>query len=178
MYSMVRTQICEYVRIVALIMPMPGAMNTSVRLIRSLIIICSITVAASAAAQDASDDPQPPTISRACLWNADNTTWRSLGLKHAQINQMNELRKLFPAVVDGQWVVSNDDMAPAPVERVGAEPNISTSVSGPKGIVAASQTVDQPNTQTTTTRPVGLQDRLRQVLDPAQMQRWYDQCSH
>ena len=158
-----------------------NSMTSSYRRIQGLMLISVLTVATlSAQAQGDELSSQAPTISRVCLWNADNTTWKTLGLKRSQIARMQELRLEYPAVVDGQWVGNEEDVAPAPVqnERVDAEPNISTSIAGPAAGAAAPVQVKEISTQPPAAAPKGLQYHMREVLTPVQLQRWAKECDY
>lgn len=161
---------------------MADLMRFYMRRIHSLIIICIIAVAASSAkAQVGNDDAQPPVISRVCLWNADQTTWKALGLKRSQIERMNELRQLYPAVVDGQWVASEDmDLAPDPIreDRAGADPSLTTSIKGSAAGTAIPEESSGINTPDTAVRNRSLQYQLREVLTPGQLRRWAQQCEY
>lgn len=160
-------------------MPMVRPMRFSYRLTRSLFITCIITATGlSAEAQVDSGDVQPPTVSRGCLWNADNTTWKALGLKRSQVARMNELREQYPAVVDGQWVIDDTVLTPVPAaaERMQAAPNVSTSLSGPAAGTATTDRKDEARTPENTTRATGLQYQLRVVLTPAQLRQWAAEC--
>ena len=154
-------------------------MSSTYRLTRSLFITCIITAAGlSAQAQVDSGDVQPPTVSRGCLWNADNTTWKALGLKRSQVARMNELREQYPAVVDGQWVVNDTVVTPVPAaaDRMQAAPNLSTSLSAPAaGTSISDRKVEVPAAKNTT-RPTGLQYHLREVLTPVQLRQWAAEC--
>lgn len=130
-------------------------------------------------AQVSNDGTLPPVISKVCLWNADNTTWRSLGLRPSQIDQLDKLRKRYPAVVDGQWIGSDAEVTTPIVEQSKAvDLNVSTSISGPARPVAETETVDEARTQPPMDRTMGLQDHLRSVLTPGQLRRWAKKCSH
>lgn len=148
-------------------------------LTRSLIIACFITTAAlSAKAQVGIDDAQLPKISRACLWNADQSTWKLLGLKRQQIERMKELRGLYPAVVDGQWIGGDEDEehVPSAFEPNGVSSTVSSSIAGP---VAGSVPMDRTNVAhgpATTTTKTGLQHDIRAALTPVQLKRWAKHC--
>ena len=160
-------------------MPMVRTMSSSHHIMRPLIFTCIIAAAAfSAQAQVGSDGTQPPTVSRVCLWNADQSTWKSLGLKRSQIARMQELREQYPAVVDGQWVVDEVEMSPAPIaeERIDVDPNLSTSISGPAAGAAKIEKKADASTAGTAVRPTGLQHQLRAVLTPTQLKRWVAEC--
>ncbi len=155
------------------------AMKATYRITRSFTIICIITASAfSAQAQVDSDDAQPLAVSRGCLWNADNSTWKELGLKHSQIARLEELREQYPAVVDGQWVVDDTALLPVPAgaEPMHAGPNVSTSLSGPAPGMRVTETKVEVPTVENTARPKGLQDHLRQVLTPVQLRQWAAAC--
>ncbi len=148
-------------------------------LTRSLIIACFITTAAlSAKAQVGIDDAQLPKISRACLWNADQSTWKLLGLKRQQIERMKELRGLYPAVVDGQWIAHDEDVDQAPIvnEQARFSSNVSSSITGPNAGSATMDRTDGPQRPSTTTSKVGLQHEIRATLTPVQLLRWANHC--
>ena len=143
-------------------------------LAHSLVITSlSAVFACSVQAQGEYEDSRPKVISRACLWNGDNTMWKTLGLKHSQIAKLDELRRLYPAVVDGQWIAV-DEAAPVPVlsdQEVGS--NISSSLSGPAG---STGTAAGSSTAGTKAQAPDLQSRLEEVLTPAQLRNWAQRC--
>ena len=158
---------------------MSNSMNSFYTRLPALMIISIISFAGLSVNAQAKNDAQPATISRVCLWNADQSTWRTLGLRGSQIARMNELRDLYPAVVDGQWV-GVEDVAPVPIENdpVGAAPNVSTSITGPVSSSTAPAQNNESSTPATTTPATGLQYHLRAVLTPVQLRRWAQQCNY
>ena len=144
--------------------------------IHTLIMLGTIAFTSpSAKAQEGSADA-PATISRVCLWNADQSTWKELGLKRAQIVRMNELRLQYPAVVDGQWVAEEEmDVAPEPVR---VDPSLSTSLKGPAAGTAPLEKSTRATSPETAIRSTGLQYQLREVLTPAQLSRWAKECEY
>ena len=144
--------------------------------IHTLIILCTIAFTPPAAkAQEGSADA-PATISRVCLWNADQSTWKELGLKRAQIIRMNELRLKYPAVVDGQWV-ADEEIVAAP-DPVRVDPSLSTSLKGPAAGTAPLEKSTRATSPETAIRSTGLQYQLREVLTPAQLSRWAKECEY
>lgn len=113
--------------------------------------------------------PEAPYISRVCLWNADKETWRALDLKRAQVNRLAELRKQYPAVVDGQWMLHDDEV------RI------------PRGIWAGGPAVDPMAAKMPTDEALqsicsntpsftSLQNDLRKVLSVEQLRSWERMC--
>ena len=148
-------------------------------LTRTLIITFFIIIAAfSSKAQVGIDDAQLPNISRACLWNADQSTWKLLGLKRQQIERMNELRGLYPAVVDGQWIGSHEDEEPVPAasEPTGVSSTVSSSIGGGDAGSATMVSTDESPSPATKTTKAGLQHDIRAALTPVQLQRWAKHC--
>lgn len=144
--------------------------------LRSIVIIFSFTTAAfTADAQVATGDDQLPDISRVCLWNADQSTWKLLKLKRHQIERMNELRALYPAVVDGQWITHDEDLDQAPSleerSRISADPN--TPVSGPNATLGGT---GGPISPAPTNSKACLQHEIRTTLMPVQLLRWANHC--
>jgi len=130
--------------------------------------------ALSAKAQDVNDGTPLPNISRVCLWNADRATWKELRLKKPQIERLRQLRLLYPAVVNGQWVVI-DDAAPLPDEQywVRGGPNRRQSTTG-HGAAAR----EKERRSTTATVPQeGLQNDVREVLTAKQLRNWARLCA-
>lgn len=168
----------KWVEDVALLMPKTGSMSSSFRRSYFLIIIYLVTVTAlSAQAQPGNEDRQLANISRVCLWNADHSTWKTLGLKRWQIARMNELRLLYPAVVGGQWVVDEDDLPPVLVEEHSVRLGPDTRYPNTVGAGAAAQeSRNEPRTRSATIQPVGLQHDLREVLTPVQLRSWARRC--
>lgn len=158
------------------------SMSSSYSRSHFLAIISFITIVAlPASAQVDPGDAHIATISRSCLWNADQSTWKTLGLKRAQIVRLNELRLQYPAVVDGQWVADEEmNIAPVPdrEDHVGVDPTLSTSVKGSAASTAPPAQSSVTNTAETAFRPTGLQYQLREVLTPAQLRRWAEECEY
>ncbi len=148
--------------------------------IHTLIMLGTIAFTSpSAKAQEGSADA-PATISRVCLWNADQSTWKVLGLKRAQIVRMNELRLQYPAVVDGQWV-AEEEIHVAPDtgrDNAGVDPTLSTSLKGPAAGAAPLEKSTRTTSPETAARSTGLQYQLREVLTPAQLSRWAKECEY
>lgn len=126
-------------------------------------------------AQDGYNGVPLPNISRVCLWNADRVTWKALGLKKPQIERLGQLRLLYPAVVDGQWVVG-DVGSPVPEKRywVSGDPNFRRSISS-RG-AATSEKENGPRLGTTHLPHEGLQNDVREVLTPEQLRHWARLC--
>lgn len=108
-----------------------------------------------------------PRISRMCLWNGDKTTWSKLNLSRYQVSQMEELRRQYPAVIDAQWVVDEDDA-----------PEISHAAIGQP---AASDAIGASGDKQFKTQPPTAGDRLqaelRLVLSADQIRRWHRLCA-
>ncbi len=92
-------------------------------------------------------------VSRMCLWNADKAMWFRVGLRKDQIRKMKVLRERYPAVVEGQWIMS-DTLDQVSGTAAATAPN-------PAG-------ADQPLP--------GLQAEVRAVLTPRQVNRWMALC--
>jgi len=115
-----------------------------------------------------------PRITRMCLWNADKDTWRTLGLKRDQVRRMDELRTLYPAVVNGQWgddpepgaSLSPEVGTPLPDGVSDAIPSAQVGLTGELGAANAS----------TPLRVGGLQEDLRAVLTLEQLLAWGRLC--
>lgn len=160
-------------------MPTIGSNQSFILLTRSLTIAFFITIATlSTQAQVGNDDAQLPDISRVCLWNADHSTWKLLKLKRHQIERMNELRGLYPAVVDGQWIAHDEDVdqVPSVKEQARFSSNVSSSIIGPDAGSATMDRTVEPNSPATTTSKVGLQQEIRATLTPVQLLRWANHC--
>lgn len=110
-----------------------------------------------------------PYISRACLWNADKGTWRALDLKRVQVQRLADLRKQYPAVVDGQWMLHDDEVK---IQR---------------GAWAGGPTVDPmaanipaaelfPSSRANTPSFTSLQNDLRKVLSLEKLRAWERIC--
>ncbi len=110
--------------------------------------------------------------------NADQSTWKLLGLKRQQIERMNELRGLYPAVVDGQWIGSDDEeeTVPAASEPTGVSSTVSSSISGPDAGSVTMDRVNEAHSPATTTAKTGLQHDIRSALTPMQLKRWAKHC--
>lgn len=110
---------------------------------------------------------EPPFISRSCLWNADKDTYRALHLDRDQIQGLAELRKQFPAVVDGQWIEPLEDRN-APDTEWGGAPVITTSTT------SGLSTTGAPATSTAPTST--LQVELRKLLTTEELRAWARRC--
>ncbi len=116
-----------------------------------------------------------PTISRTCLWNADRNTWSELGLKRKQIVRLKDIRARYPAVVDGQWIVNeqNDaddaDRSPVVADTI-VGPDLTSNGAHGSGSAAAN---GQPWGGVAVS---GLQAELRAVLTPKELLRWSRLC--
>ncbi len=116
-----------------------------------------------------------PTISRTCLWNADRNTWSELGLKRKQIVRLKDIRARYPAVVDGQWIVNEqNDADDAERSNVAADTIVGPDLTS-NGAHASGSPV--PNGQPWgRARVSGLQAELRAVLTPKELLRWSRLC--
>jgi len=110
-----------------------------------------------------------------CLWNAGKDTWRALGLKREQVRRMDELRALYPAVVNGQW--GNDpEPGAVPAPQVGTP--VPDQMSGPHPSSSVGQGQQQALMTAAPVRPAsGLQDALRALLTLKQLRTWDRLCN-
>jgi hypothetical protein len=108
-----------------------------------------------------------PQISRMCLWNGDRSMWSELGLTKRQIVKLENIRKRYPAVVDGQWLdeqLLQSVQETAPSEKGGA--------GGPDA-----PTIDKERPKTPPVKSEGLQAELRTVLSEEQLEHWQLLCA-
>lgn len=121
--------------------------------------------------------PGVPVIPRSCLWNTDARLWKKLGADRATRERLRELRERYPAVVEGQWITSEDSLQ---ADR--AEP--STSLNNlRRGDPVPGTTADQgsgpganaPMEPRSPSRP-GLQAELRALLTTEQLVAWSRMC--
>ena len=111
-----------------------------------------------------------PYITRVCLWNADKHTWRALDLERAQVHRLIELRKQFPAVVDGQWMDPGDEAKP-PTSGWRGGPVVTSSYHGdpvPPPLPAGRASIPPFS---------ALQTELRKVLSMEQLMEWQRMCN-
>lgn len=139
------------------------------------LLIPLLLVSATLTAQTA--PPGVPVIPRSCLWNADARLWKKLGADRATKERLRELRKRYPAIVEGQWITSEDSL-----EADRAEP--STSLNDlRRGDPVTRTTADQgtgpganaPIEPQPPSRP-GLQAELRALLTTEQLVAWSRLC--
>lgn len=147
---------------------------------RGLLTTCIIALlTVSANAQSGNAGAQLPNISKVCLWNGHRAMWKELGLKKKQIARLGELRAKYPAVVDGQWIRTDEETAVVPPEQnwVRADPNTGASSSGHGANAATPVAVSMPLAPAPTAVPEGMQSELREVLSPEQLRNWARLCA-
>lgn len=149
-------------------------MNLTIRCAHWIFALIALTSALEPVrAQGVSRAENLPDISRVCLWNADRATWKALGLKKAEIERMRQLRLLYPAVVDGQWItVDQGTSTTDSIEWNHGGPNGNTSTRR-----GASAPVQVDRVPSSTAPQEGLQNDLREVLTPKQLRKWAILCS-
>lgn len=140
-----------------------------------LVSVALCSAALSAVAQTNLRLNDLPIISRTCLWNADRDTWSELGLKRKQVVRLKDIRARYPAVVDGQWIVNEEnDADDAGRSTIGADTIVGPDLTsnGTHGSGSA-----LPDRQPWGGRPVsGLQAELRSVLSPKELLEWSRLC--
>jgi hypothetical protein len=109
-----------------------------------------------------------PQISRMCLWNGDRNMWSELGLSKRQIIKVEDIRKRYPAVVDGQWL---DEQV---IQSVQEPPSTEKGGAGTPSDAPATPAVEQKVPRTSTE---GLQAELRSVLSVQQLEHWQLLCA-
>jgi hypothetical protein len=128
----------------------------SKRLLIAAVALCACTFRLSA--QNMEGRSEPPTISRMCLWNANRDTWSELDLSRSQIHRMEVIKRRYPAVVEGQWMLEDNERQPQ------AAGNTSMTPIGDPVLLASEQ-------------PRDLQSELRAVLTPDQLAAWVAYCN-
>ena len=148
-------------------------MNTIGRL-RTLVVPL-LLFSATLTAQTA--PPGVPVITRSCLWNADARLWKKLGADRATRERLRDLREHYPAVVEGQWITSEDSL-----EADRAEPSTSLNdlrrgdpVTGTTAGQGSGPGANAPMEPRLPSRP-GLQAQLRALLSTEQLVAWSRMC--
>ncbi|MBK9177471.1 MAG: hypothetical protein IPM46_14285 [Flavobacteriales bacterium] len=139
-----------------------------------LFILGSFSGASHASAQGATTDAGEPVISRMCLWNADQGTWKTLNVKRRQIRLLNELKLKYPAVVGGQWDVESEG-GDAVMPQVGSERHTTGAPTDPYPAQPALASDQNANAAS---KPAlsRLQADLRAVLTTKQLRAWAELC--
>ena len=140
----------------------------------SLVSAIVLYTAGTARAQIAA--VRPPTISRMCLWNADNATWRALGVKRDQVRHLNVIRQRYPAVVHGQWM-NEADSTLADTPEAGHPTPIGSPPSSAQGMQRGTGMSNGPSRPGVRQEHIGLQAELREVLSDEQLRLWEERCS-
>lgn len=140
----------------------------------TLLLAASTWLALPARSQTTLADADIPRISRTCLWNADRDTWKKLHLKRKQVLRMNDIRSRYPAVVEGQWIISEQteaiDMGYTVATADSTNPVDFSSSNGSPAHGSTGQPAGTPSGS-------GLQAELRSVLTAKQLMTWKRLCS-
>ena len=132
-----------------------------------------------ACAQKAPQAEVIPSISRTCLWNADRRTWAELDLKRWQVHRMKELKLRFPAVVEGQWIDTGDEVPGSGYPPFAKGDTVAASTAGIGGSTTRGYGVNEAGTSVAAAQPTaGLQSELRAVLTTKQLLAWKRICGN